>query len=343
MNKVLVTGATGLIGYPIVCALLKEGRRVKALVRSPEKARPILPEDCELVSGDVTDLNSIARAMEDCVTVYHTAGIHEQWLPNPDLFYQVNTQGTRNMTLAALQKNIEKFIYISTVDIFSAPRGHSYDETMLDPEPKKTAYGGSKQQADRIVAAACEKGLAAAFIHPAAVYGPAPAGSLWFMEFIRNIKQKKIPLVPPGALPLVYSEDLAAGCLLAEKKAGDGERFILSESCISFEQMAHVVSEELSIRKFPTVMPLWLARFLAITGETISEFTGKPPLLYRGQLELLQLQTKPVSDKAKHILGWNPISFQEGVKRTIAYLKETAAATADTYEPALAGKEESKS
>ena len=71
MDITLVTGATGLVGYNVVMALRQRQRRVRALVRSLEKGRRILPADCELVRGDVTDRDSVDRAMAGCRVAYH--------------------------------------------------------------------------------------------------------------------------------------------------------------------------------------------------------------------------------------------------------------------------------
>jgi len=70
-----VTGATGFVGYNIVDALLKRNRRVRALVRSVEKGKRLLPEQCELIKGDITDIDSLGKAMKDCSIVYHSAGL----------------------------------------------------------------------------------------------------------------------------------------------------------------------------------------------------------------------------------------------------------------------------
>ena len=70
----LVTGATGLVGYNIVTALRRRRRRVRALVRNLEKGRSVLPEECELVQGDVTDRASLDRAVAGCAVIYHAAG-----------------------------------------------------------------------------------------------------------------------------------------------------------------------------------------------------------------------------------------------------------------------------
>jgi uncharacterized protein YbjT (DUF2867 family) len=62
MDTTLVTGATGLVGYNVVLALLRRGRSVRALVRSIDRGRALLPEACELVQGDIADATAADRA-----------------------------------------------------------------------------------------------------------------------------------------------------------------------------------------------------------------------------------------------------------------------------------------
>ena len=78
MSSVLITGATGQIGHALARRLAGDGVEVRALVRSRERART-LPEGVQAVFGDVTDASSLRAALDGCATVYHAAGIPEQW------------------------------------------------------------------------------------------------------------------------------------------------------------------------------------------------------------------------------------------------------------------------
>ena len=122
MSTTLVTGATGLAGYNIVKVLLKRNRKVRALVRSIEKGRKILPNTVELVQGDITDKSSLIEAMKGCNIIYHAAGYPEQWQKDPETFHRVNVAGTQNMIDVAIESKIEKFIYTSTIDVFEGKK-----------------------------------------------------------------------------------------------------------------------------------------------------------------------------------------------------------------------------
>ncbi len=323
--SVLVTGATGMIGASIVQQLIERGETVRALVRSPERARALLPEQCELRAGDVTDPASIAAAVQGCRAVYHAAGLPEQWQADPEIFQRVNVAGTRNVLEAALAAGVQRVVYTSTIDVFKAAPGEIYDESVLDDAPKGTYYERSKQDADRIAVEFLERGLDIVFLHPAGLYGPGPDSSPGTNHFIRDLIRGKIPMLLPGGFPLVYSADCARGHILAADRARSGDRFILSESYQSLVDLARRVAALAPVKKIPPVMPLWFARLFSAAGEFAAKLTKNPPLLPGGQLTFLLWQARPNSARAQSTLGWKPVQIEQGLRQTIEFLRSSGA------------------
>lgn len=322
MSKVLLTGATGLLGNAIARALVADGRAVRALVRSPDKATTVVPRGCELVPGDVADAESLAVALRGCSVVYHAAGLPEQWLVDESAFDRVNTGGTRNLVRAALAGRVERFVYTSTIDTFLFPAaGLTFDESEIDPAPKATAYERSKQAADRLVTDALAEGLPAVFLHPSGIYGPGPATSPGTNQLIADLVRGKVPMLLPGGIPVVHCDDAARGHLAAERDAEIGARYILSESYHSLLDVARSVRAITRTSKVPPVMPLAVARVVAEVGERVARWTRRPPLLPRGQLTFLQYEARPVSRKAERELGWVPRPFAQGLAETIDFLR----------------------
>jgi nucleoside-diphosphate-sugar epimerase len=326
MSKVLVTGATGAVGNHIVQQLGASGRDVRALVRSSHRASTVIPNECELFEGDVTDSDSVRRAVDGCTVVYHAAGVPEQWVEDVTIFDRVNVGGTRNVVQAALEAHVKRFVYTSTIDVFAAESGEPFDESRLASDPKPTAYERSKQEADRIVSAALEHGLAAVFLHPAGVYGPAPGTSEGVNGFVARLLRGKMPILLPGAVPLVLAEDCGRGHVLAEEKAPIGARYILCETTVTLAELAEYVTREASIAKRPPVIPVGFARAVSTVGELASRFTHKPPLIPEGQLQFLLWNARPVSRRAREELRWAPTPLALGLRRTIEFLRESGRA-----------------
>src|SRR5687768_4582172 len=91
--RALITGATGLIGNAIAHRLAARGDEVRVLVRDPARARPLLPAGVELVTGDITR-PPLEPALEGIDTLFHAAGMPEQWQPDDSIFDEVNRRGT---------------------------------------------------------------------------------------------------------------------------------------------------------------------------------------------------------------------------------------------------------
>lgn len=323
MDATLVTGGTGLIGFNVVQALLRRGRRVRVLVRSIDKGLALLPKECELAQGDVTDAASVRRAMGGCSVVYHVAGVPEQWLPDPARFQQVNVGGTRNALEAALALGVERFIYTSTIDILAGETGKECDESRLASRPLSTPYERSKQAADQLVVDGVRRGLPAIFLHPAAPYGPGPTTTPGINNAIAKLLRGQMPALTPGGTALVFTLDVGEGHVLAEEKGSAGERYILSESYCTLAELAQAVCAEAGLeKKPPPVLPLPVASAMAGASELLARFTRRPPLIASGQLHFMQWQAYPVSRKARRELGWQPTPLREGLRQTIAYLAQ---------------------
>jgi dihydroflavonol-4-reductase len=322
VTDVLVTGATGTVGAAIAERIVGQGRSVRALVRSPERAHGLVPEGIELAAGDITDPASIRSALDGCSVVFHAAGIPEQWRLDPDDFKRINTHGTQNVVDAALAAGVERFVYTSTIDVFEWSPGVSFNEAQLDPHPRPTFYERSKQEADRAVVAALERGLDAVFVHPSAVYGPAPVLAAGLNDFLVRLVRRKIPAVLPGGMPVVHAGDVAEGHLRAEREAPPGGRYILSGPYLTLREIAEAVERAEPRARVPPVMPTAAAKALAVVGERIARITKRPPLIAQGELHFVTSHPVPDASRARQELDWSSRDFDAGVAATLADFRD---------------------
>ena len=108
---VFVTGGTGFIGSQLIHRLVENGKHVRALVRSPERAKKLLPEEnITLIKGDLQDNAAINRGMKGCDQVYHLAGFAKLWHKNPNTFYDVNVTGLNNILNNATNTGVRKVV-----------------------------------------------------------------------------------------------------------------------------------------------------------------------------------------------------------------------------------------
>src|SRR5437763_8093445 len=113
MKRVLVTGASGFLGWHVARVLLERGYPVRALLR--EGSRIVgLDHDglqVERVTGDLRDPASLERAVAGCGLLFHAAADYRLWARRPSELYHSNVDGTRNLLHAATQAGVERVVY----------------------------------------------------------------------------------------------------------------------------------------------------------------------------------------------------------------------------------------
>jgi 2-alkyl-3-oxoalkanoate reductase len=141
--KVLLTGGSGFLGSYVAERLSAGGHAVRALVR-PKSERRFLEKlpGIDFAAGAVDDRASLTQAVKDVDAVVHVAGIVKA--RRPEEFFAVNTQGTKNLLEAVLERGgVKRFVYVSSL----AAIGPSADGTPVhenaEPHPV-THYGRSK-------------------------------------------------------------------------------------------------------------------------------------------------------------------------------------------------------
>jgi dihydroflavonol-4-reductase len=315
--RVLVTGATGKVGNAIVKALLKRGEEVRALVRDPGSAAPVLPSGVEPRRGDVTEAETLPSALEECELVFNAMGLPEQWFADEGIFDRVNAVGSGDLASAAKAAGTRRFVHTSTNDVFHAERGASFDESELADYPKGTAYERSKQRAERLVLE--QRGpMEVVILNPTAVYGPGLSNSHALENgLFEPVVKKRLPALVPGGLGVVFIDGVVQGHLAAADRGEDGERYILSDTYATLKELAEEVVRIAGRGRVPPAMPVPAAKVFAAVGEGISRVVRRPPMVARGQLHFLQWQARADSTKAQRELGFTPTPLEEGLRRTL--------------------------
>ncbi len=150
--KVLVTGGTGFVGSRIVHELRAQSRDVRALVRRPERAGRLSSWGASLAEGDVTDAESVRRAVAGCTHVVHLVAI----IRGRDAdFRRVMVDGFANVLAAAREEGVERVVLMSALGTGEATK---------DAVP----YFGAKWEMERAVE---ESGLTYTIFRPSFVFG----------------------------------------------------------------------------------------------------------------------------------------------------------------------------
>jgi len=139
-----------------------------------------------------------------------------------------------------------------------------------------------------------------------------------------KLARGKLPALLPGGYPVVFAPDVGLGHVLAAERAATGARFILSERYYSLTELARAMLDALGQeRAVPRVVPLWIARVVSAVGELKGKLFGRAPLMPRGQLSFLQVDSYPSAQRATAELGLTFTPLAEGLARTVAWLRST--------------------
>ena len=116
---ILVTGASGFVGGHVVHALRSQDKPVRALVRNPARAGRLETWGAETVAGDMTDADSLRRALEGCDTVVHLVAIRQG---REEAFRRVMVDGTRDLLAAAKEAGVQRFVHMSALGTSEATK-----------------------------------------------------------------------------------------------------------------------------------------------------------------------------------------------------------------------------
>jgi len=323
--KVLVTGATGFIGRNLCFQLAEQGYDVVALCRKTDHPYLIQHKRITPAKGDILYRESLARAMDDCSRVYHTAALAKMWSRNKNDFYNINVVGTRNVLELAQREEIKKVVYTSTCGVWGPTVKHAMSED--DPRVDGFAidYERTKYLAEieaRIFAA---KGLDVVTVNPSRVYGEGPiTDSNTVGKMISGYLKGKWRIIPGKGEQVAnyaYLDDVVNGHIAAMEQGISGQRYILGGEDISFnaffDTLQNISGKTYSMIKLPQRVIEAYSRFEQIK----TTLTGLPPVFLPEFAARLTKNQKYSSLKAITKLDYTITPFEEGMARTINHIK----------------------
>lgn len=280
-----VTGASGFVGANLVHELIERGHRVKVLLREGSDARGIAGLEVERVSGDLSDRESLARAMRGCDWCFHVAASYHLWLRDYEPMYAANVEGTRNVIKAAAEAGCSRIVYTSTVGCIGLPkeingRIEPTDETAPISEAQMSNhYKRSKWQAEVVARELAAKGLPVVIVNPSAPIGPRDVKPTPTGQVILDFLNRRMPAYLDTGLNWVHVRDVAVGHILAAERGRIGERYILGNADGNWTMgQTFKRLEELTNVPAPRFrVPYAVALGAAHVNEAIASFTGKPP------------------------------------------------------------------
>jgi dihydroflavonol-4-reductase len=326
MKPALVTGASGFLGWHVARVLRERGYRVRALVRLGSRAQDL---DVEVVTGDLRDAASLARAVAGCGLVFHVAADYRLWAKDPSELYRSNVDGTRNLLLAARTAGVERVVYTSTVGCIGVPHDGVGDETTpVALEGMAGDYKRSKFQAEQVALEFARDGFPVVIVNPTAPVGdhdvkPTPTGKI-VVDFLNG----DLPAFIDTGLNVVDVRDTAEGHLLACEHGRPGERYILGSENLTLAQILGKLAA-ITGRKAPSVrLPYAVAYCAGVCSTAWAGITGTPP---RVPIEAVRMARKKMwvtHEKAARELGFRPGPAETALRRAVEWFQSGRARAA---------------
>ena len=327
----LLTGAAGFLGTNICMQLLEAGCKVRALVLPNDKSVKFIPEQVEVVLGDLTDAPSLEpffTVPEGCTSVVIHCASMVTVNPNySEKLMAVNVGGTRNIITKVLNHpECEKMVYVSSTGaIPEQPHGTPITEvskfTPCDPKKVVGAYSQSKAAATQMVLDAVNvMGLKACVVHPSGILGPNDHAIGETTNTLLQIIKGEMPMGMQGSFNLCDVRDLAAGTIAAVDKGRIGECYILANKTVTLKEMCDMLHAECNAKKIKFYLPLDLADKIAAGLEKQAEKTGKMPLMTTFSVYNLARNNEFDCTKARKELGYTTRSYEETIHDEVQWM-----------------------
>jgi len=180
--RVLVTGGAGYIGSAATAILLERGFDVTVLDDCSTGHRDAVAGGAKFINGSILDSQVVAQALVDCDAVLHFAAksLVGESVDKPDLYFDVNVNGTRNLLDQMSKAKISKLVFSSTAATYGEPEVIPITE---DAKPKPTSpYGTTKLAVDQMITDEAKSGLAAISLRYFNVAGAYKSKAGWLAE-----------------------------------------------------------------------------------------------------------------------------------------------------------------
>lgn len=318
---ILVTGATGFVGNNLVRELVRQGESVRILVRPSSQLRGLADLPIEMAKGDLMDLASLQQAMKGCRQVYHVASSIDLSPFKREQLYRVNVTGTKNVMCAAGEVSVDRLVYTSSAVTLGCG-------TTMMPISETSEYNlgwlnnpyiDSKKKAEELVLDFIGQGVPAVIINPGYIFGQWDFNPK-LNKLLILAARGKLNFYFGGGLSVVDVADVVQGHLLAMKKGRVGERYIISNSNLTykdfFSQINQQIGQPAPVIKFPTSLMIAMGRIAEFYGQLTHQEVSISSALSR----LYNHYHYMSSEKAIKELGYKPQAIEKSLAEAFSWL-----------------------
>ena len=313
----LVIGASGFLGSHVARQLVERGETVRVMLRSTSSTRPIDDLPVQRFYGDIFDDDALRTAMAGCDVVYYCVVDTRAYLRDAAPLYRTNVEGLRHVLDAAVEADLHRFVFTSTIGTIGLGNGGAVDEnTPFDWGAKAGDYIRSRVQAeDLVLSYARDKGLPAVALCVSNTYGPrdwqpTPHGAL-----VAAAACGKLGFYMAGmATEVVGVEDAAQALVLAGERGRVGERYIVSERFLPYRDLYETAARAAGVPAPRWGIPKPVLRAAGLLGGAVAALTRRDLQLTPTSVRLMDIMAPMDHGKAVRELGWQPRDVHESIR-----------------------------
>ncbi|MFT5122779.1 MAG: dihydroflavonol-4-reductase [Kiritimatiellia bacterium] len=317
----LVTGAGGFVGGFMVDCLVAHGVCVRAMVRDLSRVETRV-EGVEYVEADLSDADSLRRAVDGVTGVYHIAALFREAGHPDSMFYEVNLEGTRRLLDASIEAGVRRFIHCSTVGVL----GHIAEAPADEQTPCNPGdiYQQTKMEGEQLALGYFNEGkIDGVVIRPAMIYGPGDSRTL---KLFRMIAKKRFFYVGKGQASVHWIDvrDLVEAFYLAmqARERTGGVYIIAGERALPLKEMADKIAHKLGVSPPWLHLPVKPMQWLGSLCECVCKPLNLEPPIYRRRVDFFTKDRHFDGRKAQAELGFIPArTFDEEVADIITSYK----------------------
>lgn len=246
MAKIVVTGASGLLGSAIIEELSHQNVEVTACVYPGQNMSDIGHEaiieglNITVESCNLLNPNDVNEVLSGCSILFHTDHYFSIWKKDARIMEEFNINATKNLMLAALKQGVEKVVYCSGMETLrsSIPGNLTNEDDGISIDDIPSLFGRTRFRAEQWVQHYRKsEALPAIITHPTFLISSLDRGKSLLSKYLRSWVQKpKLHYLDTG-LNLILAKDAAKAHLLAAKAGKIGQRYIISNENIYLEDL----------------------------------------------------------------------------------------------------------
>lgn len=320
MNKVLVTGANGLLGSHVVRTLLQQNYSVRILVRKESNLMSLHGLNVEHVYGEITQKKDLEKAVEGCNFVIHIAARTTQTPSEIKPFQKVNIASVEYLIDICLKLKIKRLVFVSTANCFGngTKENPGTEETPFLPWLKNSGYAYSKYLAQQKVLKATKAGLNAVIVNPTFIIGEKdfkPSSG----QIFGHVLNRKLVLYPPGGKNFVDANMASKGVISAMKKGNTGNCYLLAGQNYSYFEFFKMVTNATRQKSILVPIPRIVLLFAGRVGDFIEKVFNKPVHLVYTNAKMLCLGNYFSPHKAITEIDFEMVSTKKSIEKAILW------------------------